>query len=74
MQWHTYILNCADGSFYVGHTNNVETGSLVIKPKQARRTLPPISHLTSPILSRLTVNLTPSAESARSRSGVAQRR
>ncbi len=24
MKWHTYILNCADGSFYVGHTNSVE--------------------------------------------------
>ena len=24
MEWHTYILRCEDGSFYVGHTCNVE--------------------------------------------------
>ena len=24
MQWYTYILQCADGSFYVGHAENVQ--------------------------------------------------
>jgi len=24
MGWHTYILHCSDGSYYVGHTSNVE--------------------------------------------------
>ena len=24
MEWHTYILLCSDGSYYVGHTSNVE--------------------------------------------------
>jgi predicted GIY-YIG superfamily endonuclease len=23
MQWYTYILKCSDGSFYVGHTENI---------------------------------------------------
>ena len=24
MRWHTYILECADDSFYVGHTENLK--------------------------------------------------
>ena len=24
MEWHTYILRCVDGSYYVGHTSDVE--------------------------------------------------
>ena len=25
MQWHTYILQCSDGSYYFGHTEDVAT-------------------------------------------------
>ena len=24
MEWHVYILRCADGSFYVGHTDDLD--------------------------------------------------